>query len=315
MTIFNGLTILKQPTFNRYLHNICAILLALLLIDANAVAADNAQSKTNLQASTLLNQHQSLAQALSDNPFKRPIVLQSTESPAQLKGEIYAVLDHPFSMVNVALNNPAHWCDALILHLNVKYCGAENSQNNSLLHLNLGKKDDQELADTYKATFNYQQIASAADYFSVQLKANEGPLGTSDYRIVVEATPLNKNQTFLHFTYAYSFGLAGRIAMKGYLATIGKDKVGFTRVNAASNAQPDYIQGVRGVVERNTMRYYLTIDAYLASLNQPADKQLEKRLQGWFDSTEEYALQLHELERDDYMQIKRKEYQRQNMVK
>jgi hypothetical protein len=68
------------------------------------------------------------------------------------------------------------------------------------------------------------------------------------------------------------------------------------------------------VVERNTMRYYLTIEAYLAALNQPANKQLDKRLERWFDSTEQYAKQLHEMERSDYLEMKTKEYQRQNAV-
>ena len=182
------------------------------------------------------------------------------------------------------------------------------------MHLNLGKKYDQALAETYKASFNFEQINNTDNYFSTELSAAEGPLGTSDYRIWVEATPLNSKQTFLHFTYAYSFGLTGRIAMKGYLATIGKDKVGFTVNETLSNGQPDYIKGVRGVVERNTMRYYLTIEAYLAALNQPANKQLDKRLERWFDSTEQYAKQLHEVERSDYLEMKTKEYQRQNAV-
>ncbi|MHB1592278.1 MAG: hypothetical protein ACYCTW_12225, partial [Sulfuricella sp.] len=66
--------------------------------------------------------------------------------------------------------------------------------------------------------------------------------------------------------------------------------------------------GVRGVVERNTMRYYLAIDAYLAALTTPPKDQLEKRLQHWYNATDQYARQLHEVERDDYFKMKRKEY-------
>ena len=138
------------------------------------------------------------------------------------------MLDYPFKKVNSAINNPNHWCDALILHINVKYCRAEKSNAGTVLNINLGKKYDQPLIETYQAKFNYESITNAANYFSVEMKAADGPLGTKDYRIWVEATPLNKNQTFLHFTYAYSFGLSGRLAMKGYLATIGKDKIGFS---------------------------------------------------------------------------------------
>jgi hypothetical protein len=72
-----------------------------------------------------------------------------------------------------------------------------------------------------------------------------------------------------------------------------------------------YIQGVRGVIERNTMRYYLAIDAYLAALNTPAENQVDKRFQNWYDSTRIYSRQLYEVEKEDYLAMKRKEYERQ----
>ena len=270
----------------------------------------------------LLGQHKALKNELLNNQFNRPLVLNSTESADSLKGEIYAVLDYPFKKVNSAINNPNHWCDVLILHINVKYCRVENNNAGSgntgtVLNINLGKKYDQPLADTHKAKFNYDSITNAADYFSIELKAADGPLGTKDYRIWVEATPLDNNQTFLHFTYAYSFGFSGRLAMKGYLATIGKDKVGFS-ILSTQNGKPEYVQGVRGVVERNTMRYYLAIDAYLAAANtannEVENNLLEKRLENWFDSTERYATQLHEVDKIDYLNMKRSEVERQKLA-
>ena len=316
MTHISQFLLLTSLKYRFKSHLILSVIFTMLIVSQQAFSANVAPVKTDNFVIALLGQYKALNNALADNQFKRPLVLNSTESDEQLKGEVYAVIDYPFATVNSALNNPAHWCDALILHINVKYCRAVSNNAGTVLNLNLGKKYDQALAETYKAAFNYRQVSTSADYFSVELKADEGPLGTRDYRIWVEATPLKNNQTFLHFTYAYSFGLTGRLAMKGYLATIGKDKVGFTIVNtqtnAASSTQPDYIQGVRGVVERNTIRYYLAIDAYLAALNTPADKQLEKRLQLWFDSTEQYPRQLHEVEHSEYIDMKRKEYQRQN---
>jgi hypothetical protein len=53
------------------------------------------------------------------------------------------------------------------------------------------------------------------------------------------------------------------------------------------------------------MRYYLAIDAYLSS------QQQEKRFANWYDSTAQYSRQLKEVEREDYLAMKRKEYQRQ----
>jgi hypothetical protein len=100
------------------------------------------------------------------------------------------------------------------------------------------------------------------------------------------------------------------MAMRGYLATIGRDKVGFSIVAKKSDGQPVYIGGTRGVVERNTMRYYLAIEAYLAALSVPPGKQLESRLSAWYAGVERYPLQLHELDRDEYLAMKRKEIRR-----
>ena len=99
--------------------------------------------------------------------------------------------------------------------------------------------------------------------------------------------------------------------MKCYLSTFGSHKVGFTIVGKKPDGSPIYTGDVRGVVERNTMRYYLAIDAYLSALAVPPEQRLETRLQNWFTATERYPLQLHEMERGEYLAMKYKEYQRQ----
>lgn len=270
-------------------------------------------AESNISNVPLRAKYVELGKQLLNNQFQRALYLDSMESSHDLKGEIYAVIDYPFAAVNVALNNPAHWCDVLILHMNVKYCHASSNKANTLLTVDLGRKYDQPLADAYRLEFNYRGVITTPDYFAVELNAENGPLSTRDYRLWIEATPLTDGHTFLHFTYAYAFGFTGRLAMQGYLATIGSDKVGFTVTGKQSNGQPVYIQGVRGVVERNTMRYYLAIDAYLAALTTPPKGQLEKRLQYWYNATDQYAQQLHEVERNDYLKMKRKEYQRQQV--
>jgi hypothetical protein len=273
---------------------------------ANAFAADQAASNIPLRA-----KYTELTKQLNNNQFKRALYLNSMESSHDLKGEIYAVVDYPFAKVNQALNNPAHWCDVLILHINIKYCHADENRTGSTLTVNLGKKDAQPLTDTYRVDFDYREIITTPDYFALELNAENGPLNTRDYRIWVEATPIKGGRTFLHFTYAYSFGLAGRLAMQGYLATAGSDKVGFTVTGKSAGGDTRYIKGIRGVVERNTMRYYLAIDAYLAELNTPANQQFEQRLQSWYRSTEEYPRQLHQVDLSEYLAMKRDEYKRQ----
>jgi hypothetical protein len=103
--------------------------------------------------------------------------------------------------------------------------------------------------------------------------------------------------------------------MKTYLATIGSGKVGFTQTGKQSSGQPEYIGGMRGLAERNTMRYYLAIDAYLGALASPPPLQFQKRLQSWYSATEQYPRQLRELDRTTYFDMKRSEYLRQQTAK
>jgi hypothetical protein len=267
-------------------------------------------------AAALRKQYAALKQQLSSNQFQRALHLNSVESPATLRGDIYAIVNYPFASVNGALNDPekgpANWCDALMLHINIKYCQASSGSNGKRLSVDIGRKAEQLLGAVYRVEFNYQVSAASPEYFQVDLNADSGPFGTRDYRIVLEAVALDGKRTFMHLTYSYSYGMAASMAMKAYLATIGSDKVGFTSIGRQSNGQPSYIDGVRGVVERNTMRYYLAVDAYLSALTLPAAKRLEKRLSNWFSTTEKYARQLHEMERLEYMQMKYQEYQRQH---
>jgi hypothetical protein len=261
-------------------------------------------------AASLGAMYAELGPKLGNNQFKRPLYLDSAESSSHLKGDIYALVDFPFSVVNEALNDPAHWCDVMILHLNTKYCHASTSKAGSVLQVSIGKKYFQPLDDAYPVEFAYNAAIATPDYFDVLLNAKTGPLGTSDYRILLEAVSVQGGKTFLHLTYSYAYNFAGLLAMKSYLATVGSGKVGFTIIGKQSGGQPNYIGGVRGVVERNTMRYYLAIDAYLGALSAPPSEQLEKRLQSWFTSTEQYPLQLHEVDRAAYLDMKRREYLR-----
>jgi hypothetical protein len=68
---------------------------------------------------------------------------------------------------------------------------------------------------------------------------------------------------------------------------------------------------MRGLVERNTMRYYLAVEAFLGALSAPPQARVEKSLSDWFAAIERYPRQLHELERGEYLDMKRREYSRQ----
>jgi hypothetical protein len=262
-------------------------------------------------AATLQAQYAALGERLSHNPFQRALNLDSSDSSNHLQGDLYALVDYPFATVTASLSAPGQWCDVLILHLNTKYCRATSAEAGAVLTVRIGTKSPELLGGAYPVVFSYRLASNTPNFLDIRLNADKGPLGTSDYLIQLAAVPVTGGRTFLHLTYSYAYGLTGQLAMNAYLVTIGRGKVGFTLTGKLSNGLPEYIGGERGLVERNTMRYYLAIDSYLGSLAAPPRYRLEKRLQSWFDATEKYPRQLHELDRTDYLNMKRSEYQRQ----
>ena len=289
-------------------HWVTSMLVAFMLC-VGVVHAETAPPAADFAAS-LRARYAELRPQLGNNQFKRPLYLESVESSGHLRGDVYALIDHSFDSVSQALTDPMHWCDVLILHLNTKYCHASAGKPNSALTVSVGKKSFQSLDQAYLVEFTYGVASSTPDYFDVRLLAKSGPLSTSDYRIALEAVTVQPGKTFLHLTYSYSYGLVGRLAMQAYLVTAGSGKVGFTLAGNSANGHPVYIGGVRAAVERNAMRYYLAIDAYLAALATAPNLQFEARLKNWFASTEQYSLQLHEIDLESYLEMKRSEYLR-----
>jgi hypothetical protein len=251
-----------------------------------------------------------LGNKLANSQFARPLSLESAESSTTVRGDVFALVDYPFSDVNAVFNGPARWCDVLILHINTKFCAAATDAAGTVLTLNIGKKTDEPLVETSRVDFDFRVAAAVPDYLAVELRADQGPLSTSNYLILLEAAA-EGGKTIVHLTYSYAYGVAGRLAMQVYLATAGRGKAGFTISGTRADGQPNYIGGVRGVVERNTMRYFLAIDAYLGALAAPAQTRFEARLQNWYDATEKYARQLHDVDRNAYLEMKRREYRRQ----
>ena len=266
---------------------------------ANASAQD---------ASGLRSRYLALRDGLANNNFGRPLVLSSAEESGIFRGEVYAVVAQPFAVVSPALQAMDQWCDVLMLHLNVKSCQSQGNGSASLLNLAVGRKFDQPLGSAFQLNFSYRVAANRDDHLQVALAANEGPLDTKDYRVSFEAVPIDAANTFVHMTYSYTYGMAARIAMTTYLATTGRDKIGFSIVGYERNNTPVYISGMRGAVERNTMRYFLAIEAYLGALSLPPAQRPEQNLRDWFDAVERYPRQLHELNRDEYLAMKRREF-------
>jgi len=277
----------------------CALLCGLLTATLPALAQDSASLRARQAA---------LQASLEANAYNRPIYIESVHNGGDLRGEVYAIVQQPFAAVGPALQGMEQWCDILMLHLDVKMC-RWSLNGPELMTVATARKYDQPLESAASVEFDYRVTASTADYLQVQLHAAHGPMGTHDYHIVLEAVALDAKTSFLHFSYAYSQGFGGRIAMEAYLATLGRNKVGFTVTGRKPDGQPIFINNVRGLVERNCMRYFLAIEAFLATQALPPAERLERRLREWHAGSERYPVQLHEMERDDYLAMKRREIQ------
>jgi hypothetical protein len=212
------------------------------------------------------------------------------------KGEVHAIIDVPFSAVGAALARPAHWCEILTLQVNVKRC----TSNRDSLTAFATRKPRDPVDSAHRLDFRFQAAAKSTDYLQVALHAESGPVGTRDYELRLEAAPLDDRRTFIRMSYAYRLGLMARWAMDAYLAGSGSDKVGFSVVERLPDGRPVYVDGVRGVVERSAMRYYLAIEAFLDS---PQD--METRLRRWYAAIGHHPQLREEVGRNEYLAMKR----------
>lgn len=251
-------------------------------------------------AASLKQKHAALKERLDASSFGRPLALDSADGGGNLKGDVYAVLDQPFRKVQ-ALAAAQSWCDVLVLPFNVQKCEAKGDQ----LSVFIGRKPDSKLADAKRLDLSHSLVAARGDdLLQVRLVAPTGPAGTKDYRIVFEATPLDERRTIVHLAYGYSYGAMSSLVMQSYLATSGADKVGFTTQGVDEQGKPQLVGGMRGVMERNTMRYFLAIEAFLAAVDLPADKRQAERAERWYASVDKHPRQLREMTRAQYLALK-----------
>lgn len=255
--------------------------LALLLLCA-AFAAQ-AQNAAALHA-----RHAALKEQLASSAFGRPVHVESSINGGAHKGEIFAVIEKPYGVVAPALGRAGNWCDILTLQVNVKRCKASDEALTALIT----RKARDSADSAHRVDFRFEPVKKGADYLHVELSAPTGPVGTRDYRIMLEAAPLDAKRTFIHLSYAYTLGTMARLAMDAYLAGAGRDKQGFS------------VEGgdARGVVERSAMRYYLATEAFLES---PQD--LDARLRHWYSATARYPQLRESVSADEYVEMKRRE--------
>ena len=282
--------------------------LALAVTTTVTTAASAAMAPAQLAGSgeVLRQRYTALHDRLERNAFGKPIDIASEEGERNVRGHIHAEVHDPFPRLSQALARPTEWCSILILPVNTKGCTA--TVTGDQLSVFVGKKAAMLPEQAYRIDFRFRVAARTPQYLRLELDAAKGPMGTRDYHIILEATPIDERRSFLHLAYDTGYGTMTKMAMQAYLATLGADKVGFSLVD--EGGRQALVKGMRGVVERNTMRFYLAIEAYLDSLDAPAADQDRKRLVDWFSASMRYPRQLEEMTLQEYLKLKLQEVRR-----
>lgn len=259
----------------------------------------------------LLDQYPALKIRLANNQFGIPLYLESTEEAGSLSVDMYGIFAYPFASVRDSLQKPDNWCDVNALLINIKAATFSKVANQWLLTLYSGRKYYQPPQDAFKLALNFRLAAAEKDYLNIELSGDNGPLGTRDHRISFEAAPLDKEKTFIHFRYRYTFGIIARTAMASYYSTIGRDKKGFSVTATGKTGDPVYVHGARGSLERTAVRSYFAIQSYMDALKIPAGQRFEQRISRWYDLTARFPQQLYEMDKRQYLINKRLEHTNQ----
>lgn len=278
-----------------------------------ALLATHAQSTDQGEMQSL---YRSLQPRLAQSPFQRELVLDSTESAERLSGDIYATLDAPLASLELVNRSPQRWCEILLLISNTKSCIVGHQDEAPSLQMRMGTKGPQAVASTTPMDFRFETSAPRAAVLETHLSSATGPMGTKDGTLRVQAIALSPQKSFIHLHYSYRSSLAGRLATGVYLQTLGRGKVGFSKENAPSTeasrpADAHFVGGLRGIIERNTMRYFMGLSCGLQFAGtEAAAHRFAQMAPCWYDETERYPQQLHELGRVEYLEMKRTEYGR-----
>ncbi len=259
----------------------------------------------------LLDHYHRLKHGLSTTLPGTRINLDSSQQDNVLNAEVNSILPTPFETVVAALTQASNWCEVMPLHFNIKACTHKTQDGAELLTVYSGRKIYEAPEDSYQMTYQFEIIEKNDSQLSLRLHANHGPVSTSDYLIELDAVPVAEG-TLLHIHSSYRSSWLSSMLTSTYLSTLGRNKVGFSLIEQDGELRP--VQGIKGIIERNVMRYHLAIDAFLSTQSLPEATRHDATLTSWFEQNDSYPQQLHEMDETDYLQIKRKEWHNQQQL-
>lgn len=262
-----------------------------------------------------LARYRALVPELEASPLDLPVSVDSKAEHSVVRASVHSIVDRPFGTVSHALGDPEVWCDLLPLHFNVKACIHTAPAGAHELGLFIGRKFYQAIGREEDLRLEFEVTISEADFLQVQLAADAGPMWTNDYAMTLVAIPLDANRSLIHLRLSVRYGWVTRNAVRVYFNTLGRGKVGFSIEAREPGSEPRLVRSWQGMIERNVMRYHLAIQAYLETLHLTPEARFEGRLIRWFDLSDAYRRQLHEMEKLQYLDYKRREYVNQEKAR
>lgn len=257
-----------------------------------------------------LRLYQDLRELQQRTPFAIPIRMHSEERKDEVHAEVQAILENPFDAVKAALTSPETWCQIAPLNVTIKACVYQPPPHETPLTFYLGPKQYRAPEDALAQPYQFSVQTRSPGTAAISLSAKNGLYGTTAHLMELELASVGGRAVMtLHTSYVQS--AASQLAMAIYLATFGRNKVGFTRESSRPGVEGEYVKGLRGMVERNVVRYYLALEAFLDTQSVPAPHRFEARLNMAYELMERYPLQLHDLEKAEYLDVKRRERENQ----
>lgn len=246
------------------------------------------------------------------NSRQLPFSLESTDKNKEIRASVKTFLpDISYDLFASRLSDVSQWCEFIPLHLNIKACGYSKKNEKLQLGFYVGAKGYM-APDEAKLLILAVVLVDSEDFLEISFSASKGPFGSSDYYFDFRAIGVDDG-VYLEFDLSSRLGFVSNLA-KIYFATVGAGKVGFSVNGTQSSGEPQYIDGQRGGAERNIVRYLLSIQTYFETVGWETEPDIyQRRLERWFDLTQQYEKQLYEMSRKTYLEVKTKE--RKNQLK
>ena len=282
-------------------------LIAILLLSACPVIT----SASSPEHQQLVSRYQEFSANLKPVVTTMPLHISSVEVDGRLDVDVFGVINQPFQRVAASLAAPRSVCEFLLLNLNVKACTYKGIGDAASLKIYVAGKGYTPPYRSLSIEPLHQVSKRSPDYMAMALDAQKGIMGSSNYHVLTEVAPYQQ-RTLVRVSSSYQGSRISNMATQAYLRTFARDKIGFSVTGFDTQGKPVYIKGLQAVIERNVVRSYMALQAYLEhSQKRNRPEQFEQRIHRWYDLTETYAMQLREVERERYFYNKRREYRNQ----